>query len=151
MNSRVIAIAIAREPGVPMTSISTAHLVPGKGIEGDRFYTLRAQGKSNDDTACDITFVEREAIEVIHHTRGGDLWESFARRNIVTYDCALEQLIGRIFRVGDVQLQGLMPHKQCLSEDTRQSTNCLLLIHATLRARILTEGTISVGDYIQRF
>lgn len=150
MNSRVVSIAIARESGASMTSISTAHLVPGKGIEGDRFYILRNQG-GIDNTACDVTFVEQEAIAALSHTTNSDLWEIFARRNIVTHDCALEQFVGRIFRIGDVQLQGLIPHKQCLSEDTRQSTNCLLLIHATLRARILTEGTIAVGDSIQRF
>jgi MOSC domain-containing protein YiiM len=144
----VASIVIASAPGAPMKRLATAHLVPGKGIEGDRFHTLRNTQTIDEDTICDVTLVEQEAIVALAHTTGEDLRENFARRNIATQGCALAQFVGRVFQIGAVQLQGLKPHEQCKSEDMNQASSCELLQHATLRARILTEGFIAVGDPI---
>lgn len=149
MEGRIVSIHIASASGAPMTAITTAHLVPGRGIEGDRFYTSRGMDAASDGTTCDVTFVEQEALEALKgeepRTDSGDT----ARRNMVIRGGSLRQLIGRTFRIGDVVLRGLAPHEFCASEDTQQATSCMALHHADLRARILTEGTISVGDRIQ--
>jgi hypothetical protein len=38
----VAALYIARAAGAPMLALTTAHLVPGRGIAGDRFYAHRS-------------------------------------------------------------------------------------------------------------
>lgn len=97
MEGFVVSVAIASKSGSPMMPISTAHLVPNKGIEGDRFYASHGRDSSNDDT-CDVTFVEQEPV----------VSESFsghtARRNIVVRGCSLQEFVGRTFRVGGVLL-----------------------------------------------
>lgn len=149
MEGIVVSIHIASAPGAPMTSIITAHLVPGRGIEGDRFYASRGSDAASDATTCDVTFVEQEALEALKseepQTDSGDT----ARRNMVIRGCSLEHLIGRRFRIGDVVLRGLALHESCASENMHQATSCMALHHADLRAQILTEGIVSVGDRIQ--
>jgi MOSC domain-containing protein YiiM len=144
MEGRIVSIHIASTAGGPMTAITTAHLVPGKGIEGDRFYASRGMDVASDGTTCDVTFVEQETLEALKgeepRTDSGDT----ARRNIVIHGGSLRQLIGRTFRIREVVLFGLAPHEFCSSEDTQQATSCMALHHADLRAQILTERTISV-------
>ena len=120
-----------------MTAITTAHLVPGRGIEGDCFYASRGMDAASNGTTCDVTLVEQEALKGEEpRTDSGDT----ARRDMVIRGCSLRQLIGRALRIGDVVLRGLAPHEFCASEDTQQATSCMALHHADLRARILTDG-----------
>ena len=149
MEGRVVSIHIASVAGAPMTAITTAHLVPGRGIEGDRFYASRGMDAASYGTTCDVTFVEQEALEALTGGKPGTDSGDTARRNIVICGGSLQQLIGRTFCIGEVVLRGLAPHEFCASEDAQQSTSCMALHHADLRAQILTEGIISVGDWIQ--
>ena len=144
MEGFVVSIAIASKSGSPMTLIATAHLAPNKGIEGDRFYDPYGRDSSRDDT-CDVTFVEQEP-GVLENS-----FEHTARRNIVVRGCSLQEFVGHTFRVGDVLLQGLPPHEACSSDDVVQNTSCVTHASTSLRARIVTEGTIAIGDRIQRF
>jgi MOSC domain-containing protein YiiM len=83
-----------------------------------------------------------------------------ARRNIVVGGCELSQLAGRTFRIGTATLRGLVPRKSPdvsledaqqnpPQESAGQAARCLLLPRPDLRAAVLTEGTISVGDRIE--
>jgi hypothetical protein len=146
MEGRIVSIHIASAAGAPMTAITTAHLAPGRSIEGDRFYASRGMDAASNGTTCDVTFIEQEALKGEKPRTDSD---DTVRCNIVIHNFSLQQLIGRTFRIGDVVLRGLAPHEFCASEDTQQATSCMALHHADLRARILTEGTISVGDRIQ--
>jgi hypothetical protein len=125
MEGRIVSMHIATAPGAPMTAITTAHLVPERGIEGDRFYASRGSDAASDATTCDVTFVEQEVLEALKseepQTDSGDI----ARRNVVIRRCSLEQLIGRTFRIGDVVLHGLAPHESCVSVNTHQATRPL--------------------------
>jgi MOSC domain-containing protein YiiM len=155
----VLSLYIAPKAHVPMTSLSSAHLVPGRGIVGDRFYLRRGSDATYDQFTCDVTLVEEETIETMK--RQGlsvGLGES-ARRNIVVRGFILSQLAGRTFLIGNVTLRGLAPRKGNVSsesvqqvapvESTKQTTSCLVLPRSDLRAEILTEGTIYVGDRVE--
>lgn len=149
MEGSIVSIHIASSAGAPMTAITTAHLVPGRGIEGDRFYASRGNGEAADATACDVTFVEQEALEALKSEEPQADTGDTARRNIVMRGCSLQPLIGRTFCIGAVILRGIAPHESCSSENPQQATSCMALQHADLRAHILTEGMIAVGDRIQ--
>lgn len=149
MEGRIASIQIASAPGAPMTAITTAHLVPGRGIEGDRFYASRGSDAALDATTCDVTLVEQEALEALKREAPQTTSGGSARRNVVIRGCSLQPLIGRTFRIGEVLLRGLAPHESCASENPHQVTSCMALHDADLRAQILTEGTIAVGDRIQ--
>lgn len=67
----------------------------------------------------------------------------------MVYGGSLQELVGRMFRIGEVTLRGLARHDSCYSEDIDQADACALLRTADLGAQILTEGTISIGDQIE--
>jgi MOSC domain-containing protein YiiM len=149
MEGSIVSIHIASAPGMPMTTITTAHVVPGRGIEGDRFYVLRGLEAAGAASTCDVTLVEQEALEALKREDPQGATDDTARRNIVIHGCSLHRLIGRTFRIGEVVLRGLAPHEACTSENMQQATSCMALQHADLRAQVLTEGTLAVGDRIQ--
>src|SRR6516162_2964729 len=60
----VVSLHIAPSAHVPMTALAVAHLVPGRGIEGDRYYLRRGIGNTAYDRfTCDVTLIEEETIE----------------------------------------------------------------------------------------
>ena len=78
--------------------------------------------------------------------RAGD-----ARRNIVIVGAPLNHLVDREFWVGEVLLRGTRLCEPCkhLESLTQQGVLGGLIHRGGLRARILNEGTIHVGDVIR--
>jgi len=158
----VVSLRISPSAHVPMAALALAHLVPGRGIEGDRFYLRRGIGDAAYDRfTCDVTLIEEETIEAMKRQDPPVASGDSARRNIVVRNCSLAQLVGRTFRIGDVTLRGIAPrssdvvaseneeqHEPTLLENTDQAAHCLVLPRPDLRAEVLTEGTISIGDTI---
>ena len=148
MDGYVVSLYIAPSAHAPMNPVTTAHLVPGRGIEGDRFYDHSENEDANGDVMYDVTLVEQEAIQHIQeeHTHADP--GASARRNIVVHGVSLKEFVGRTFSIGEVTLQGLGCHDSCFSEDIDQADACNMLCSSDLGARILTEGMISIGDRI---
>ena len=156
----VVSLHVAPSADVPMTALLSAHMVPGRGMVGDRYYLRRGRDAAYDQVTCDITLVEQETIEAMKQREPAiDPGES-ARRNIVVRGCELSKLAGHTFRIGTATLRGLAPHKSSdvslenaqqnpPQEGAGQATSCLVLPHPDLRAAVLSEGTISVGDRIE--
>jgi MOSC domain-containing protein YiiM len=156
----VVSLHIAPAGDVPMTSLSSAQLVPGRGMVGDRYYLRRGRDATYDQLTCDVTLIEQETIEAMKQLEPPIDPGASARRNIVVRNCALSQLFGHTFRIGDVTLRGLAhrdredgtaesiqqaaPH-----ECTTPAGYCLVLPRPDLRAMVLSEGTIAVGDRIE--
>jgi MOSC domain-containing protein YiiM len=145
----VVSLYIAPSAQAPMNLVTTAHLVPGRGIEGDRFYDHSENEDANGDVMYDVTLVEQEAIQHIREEHSHADPGASARRNIVVHGVSLKELVGRTFCIGEVTLQGLERHDSCFSEDIDQADACNMLRSSDLGARILTEGMISIGDRIQ--
>src|SRR5215831_7858875 len=99
----VVSLHISPSAHVPMTALAVAHLVPGRGIEGDRYYLRRGiRNTEYDRFTCDVTLIEEETIETMKQQESPIDSGDSARRNIVVRNCSLAQLIGHTFRIGDV-------------------------------------------------
>jgi MOSC domain-containing protein YiiM len=156
MHGTVVSIHIAETNGGELKPLDVAELVAGSGIRGDRHF--KADGK-NPDSA--ITLVESEQVELFNELNGLSLAPHDTRRQVVTAGVALNDLVGAQFQVGDVRLEGVELCEPCshlaglLSKQhqiTTISTGDIVrgLIHrAGLRARILTDGEIRVGDPVE--
>ncbi|MBV9230128.1 MAG: sulfurase [Chloroflexi bacterium] len=150
MEGIIVSLHIAPKAHAPMRVLPTAHLVPGRGIEGDRFYAMHETQNSGGRETCDVTLVEEEAIEALRKAKPDIDPGASARRNIVVRGCALRQLVGHTFRIGGVTLCGLVPHADsCDSSERSQQTACAAVQPGELRAQILTEGIIRVGDCLE--
>jgi len=147
---RVISINIAASAEAPMQSVDEARAVPGKGLEGDRyFYKQGTFYKPQPDR--ELTLIEAETIEAMKRELDVDYGLSDSRRNIVTRDVPLNHLVGKEFMVGDVKVRGLRLCEPCshLQKLSHEKVLPGLVHRGGLRAQILSEGTIQVGDAVK--
>jgi len=146
----VISINIAPEAEAPMQSISEVRAVPGQGLEGDRYFDHKGTfSKPQPDR--ELTLIEAEAIEALRSEFQVDFGLSASRRNIVTRGVPLNHLVDKEFWIGDVKARGLRLCEPC-SHLQRLSHPKVLpgLVHrGGLRAQILTEGMIRVGEIVR--
>ena len=144
-------ILIADSPASPMASPSEAHAVPGRGLEGDRYFagsgTFSPRPQKPD---FEITLIEQEKIEAFARESGLPFNAAHARRNIVTAGVDLNSLVGRDFRIGQVSIRGIRLCEPCshLAKTSFPETLKGLAHKAGLRAQILSDGYIRVGDPI---
>lgn len=145
----VVALYLAPVVHAPMVPITTAHVVPGRGIEGDRFYARSETRAEDEEIWYEVTLVEQEAIDALG--REESLIDSGAsvRRNIVVRGCSLRHLVGHLFLIGDVMFRGFARHESCFSESTDQADVCAVLFGTDLGAQVLTEGTLVIGDALR--
>ncbi|HEY3103380.1 MAG TPA: MOSC domain-containing protein [Pyrinomonadaceae bacterium] len=147
---KVISINIAASAEAPMQSVDEARAVPGKGLEGDRyFYKQGTFYKPQPDR--ELTLIEAEAIEAMKRELDLDYGLSDSRRNIVTRDVPLNHLVGKEFMVGDVKVRGLRLCEPCshLQKLSHEKVLPGLVHRGGLRAQILNEGTIQVGAVVK--
>ena len=146
----VISINIAPEAEAPMQSISEVRAVPGQGLEGDRYFDHKGTfSKPQPDR--ELTLIEAEAIEALRSEFQVDFGLDASRRNIVTRGIPLNHLVDKEFWIGDVKARGLRLCEPC-SHLQRLSHPKVLpgLVHrGGLRAQILTEGMIRVGEIVR--
>jgi hypothetical protein len=98
-------IALAAQAEGPMRAVSAAEAVEGCGLLGDRYERGAGTFSSKGGCGYDLTLVEAEALEELS-ARGVELAPVEARRNLVVRGIALDDLIGRHFRVGEVECFG---------------------------------------------
>jgi MOSC domain-containing protein YiiM len=150
-NGEVISIHIASSNGGPMQSVEQAQAVPGRGLDGDRYFLGAGTFSKKQKPARQVTLIEVEAIDALIRDHGVELDPGDARRNIITRGVALNHLIGKDFVVGEVRLRGLELCEPCgyLEGLTRRGVKRGLIHRGGLRAEILAGGTIRVGDPIR--
>lgn len=157
---RVVSIHIAAEAGAPMTSVAQARAEPGRGLEGDRYWSGRGHYSPRPSPGGrELTLIEMETIEALAtgiESADGDqlgieISAAETRRNIATAGVPLNHLVNREFWVGGVRLRGTRLCEPCkyLESLTRPGLMAALIHRGGLRAQVLTPGEIRVGDVIR--
>ncbi len=139
----VVSIHLVGQKGQPTAPVKQARAVPGKGLEGDRYY--QAGGAAPDRGA---TLIEIESLEALEREGQVQMAPGEARRQIVTRGVPLNHLVGVEFLVGEVRLRGMRLCEPCqhLTDLTHPSVLRGPVHRGGLRAQILTEGVIRPGD-----
>ena len=114
--------------------------VARKGLEGDGRYFY----EDGAEPGRALTLVEAENVEAVGLAAGA------TRRQLTTRGVRLDDLVGKRFRVGEVECYGVELCEPCthLQSMTRPGIIKELTHRAGINADILTDGTISVGDEI---
>jgi MOSC domain-containing protein YiiM len=143
-------VAVAADAEGRMKTLPSAEALAGRGLRGDRY--ARGAGTFSDPSGrgYDLTLVEAEALEELA-ARGVDLAPADARRNLVVRGVALDGLIGRRFRVGEVECFGQRHCEPCahLERLTRPGVLRGLVHQGGLRADVLSDGEIRVEDEVE--
>jgi MOSC domain-containing protein YiiM len=132
---KVEAINIGSSEAIkPVESVSA---VAGKGLQGDRHFHGRGAQPGRA-----LTLIEAEALEDV------GLTGAQSRRQVVVRGVRLNELVGRRFRVGNVECLGVKLCEPCLHLQrlTRPGIIKDLIHRGGLNADILTDGQIGVGD-----
>jgi hypothetical protein len=139
----VEAILVAPDAESPLRRVDSAQAVPGRGLAGDRYFDGRGTF-SSPGQGYELTLVQADVLEEL------GLAPEEARRNVVTRGIDLNALVGRRFRIGDVECAGRRLAEPCahLERLSRPGVIRPLVHRAGLRADILVGGTIAVGDSV---
>jgi hypothetical protein len=131
-------------------SVVEAHLVPGRGIEGDRSFLQTEEVTDEMEPVYEVTLIESEAIVAVQEETRKQVDASSLWRNIVTSGFSVSHLVDREFQIGTVRLRGLALYEPSplLMEIIGHKVAVSFMHRAGLIAEILTEGTIQVGDVI---
>jgi MOSC domain-containing protein YiiM len=149
MTGRLVAIYTTATGGEPMHAHDEIGAIAGVGLEGDRYATKTGEFSEREGRGREVTLIAREAIAAANE-RGGTIAEHETRRNLVTEGVDLDNLVGKTFAVGEAVLVGVRDCPPCayLEGLTRPGVKAALEGRGGLRADILREGTLRVGDEI---
>ena len=145
----VLSIHIAPTAEAAMQSVEEVRAISGKGLEGDRYFNQTGTfSKPQPDR--ELTLIESEAVDALKAELGVDLEAGSIRRNIVTRGVPLNHLVGREFRLGEIKVRGIRLCEPCahLAQLAHSAVLPGLVHRAGLRAQILTDGTIRVGETV---
>jgi MOSC domain-containing protein YiiM len=143
MEGRVEQINIGPERELP-APVDRVRALAGKGLEGNRYhYDDAPAGRA-------LTLIAAEAIEAFNAETGIPLTAAESRRNVLTRGIDVNALVGKRFRIGDVECYGVELCEPCkhLESVTYPGVIKGMVHRAGLNADILTDGEIAVGDRV---
>jgi MOSC domain-containing protein YiiM len=125
----------------PMIELNEARLLKGRGIEGDR-YASREEGHPKQ-----ITFFDMAVVDELREKYGPQIRPWQVRRNVFVRGLALNDLVGKSFRIQGVLFEGSAHCHPCywMNEAIGPGAEAFLKMKGGLRARILEAGTLTVG------
>ena len=144
--SKVYKLGITTDNNKKIQEVDSIEVITDKGVVGDRHF------KNYNDPYCQLTLIESENIDFYNTKYGLNISYVDFRRNIVTKEIELNNLIGKKFFIGKVQVEGIDLCRPCrhLTEMLNQE-NILkeFLRKGGLRCKILTSSKINIGDKIK--
>ena len=139
-------IWVAASAGEPAQARDEVRALPGRGLEGDRHVSGRGTFPSGPSGSA-LTLIEAEVCESFAPPLSPD----DHRRNLLTRGIALNRLVGHEFTIGAVRCRGMRLCEPCtvMQRYTGRPILSDLVHRGGLRADILEDGVIAVGDAVQ--
>ncbi len=143
MSGRVESIFISAEHGELPRPVESVRAIAGKGLEGNRYF-------DEGTPESELTLIAAEALQALHDEHAIELDAAASRRNVLTSGIDLNALVGKRFRVGDVECRGIELCEPCRYLETMTKPGIVKgLVHrAGLNAEILNDGVLRPGDRI---
>ena len=143
---KVYKLGITTDNNKKIQETESIEVISDKGVVGDRHF------KDYNDPYCQLSLIESENIDQYNTKYGLNISYVDFRRNVITKEIKLNNLIGKKFFIGKVQVEGIDLCRPCrhLTEMLNQE-NILkeFLRKGGLRCRILTSSKINIGDKIK--
>jgi MOSC domain-containing protein YiiM len=150
MTGLVAALYVAPDKGAPMRALTEVRAVPGRGLEGDRYFSGAGTFTGDPRRDSEVTLMALEDLDAMERETGVRLSPGDVRRNVVTQGADLRALVGLEFSLGAVRLRAMRLSEPCrhLARLTDERILKGLVHRSGLQAQILTEGVVRVGDAI---
>ena len=143
--SKVLKLGISSKNNKEIKEVVSIEVLVNKGVIGDRHF------KDFNDPYCQLSLIESENIDYYNLKYGLNIPYVNFRRNIVTKGIRLNELVGKKFKIGSVELEGVDLCRPCrhLTEVLNQDNILKEFIRkGGLRCQILSSSTIQIGDKI---
>ena len=144
--SKVYKLGITSDNNKKIQEVDSIKVIANKGVIGDRHF------KDYNDPYCQLSLIESENIDYYNIKYGLNISYIDFRRNIITKEIDLNNLIGKKFFIGEAEVEGIDLCRPCrhLTEMLNEK-NILkeFLRKGGLRCRILTSSQINIGDKIK--
>ena len=135
----------------PMRRRPSARLVPGVGLEGDRYALGGGTWAQYPDLEKQLTLIDREDVAAIAAEVGAAFTTADARRNLVTTGVHLPSLVGRWFAVGDALLFGMKRCPPCTHLERLTGLKLVrTMVHrGGVNAAVFVGAPIAEGDPVR--
>jgi len=136
-------IGLRPERKTAMSLVEQVKAIKDLGLEGDR----RCLGTPG--SARQVTLINQEHINVVASLLGLDaINPNLLRRNLVVSGINLIALRHQRFRIGEAEFEATAQCHPCLRMEQALGKGAVgaMLGHGGICARILTSGTITIGD-----
>ena len=146
MDGRVEGIFLAAERGELPAPVERVRAQAGRGLEGNRYYWPSGDAPSGRA----VTLIAAEAVEAVAAEGQVSVEAAATRRNVLTRGVDVNALVGKRFRIGAVECEGVELCEPCTHlESLTQPGMIKAFVHRCgLNANILSDGEISVGDAV---
>ena len=144
--SKVYKLGITNNNNKKIREVNSIEVLANQGIIGDRHF------KEFNDPYSQLSLIESENIDYYNIKYGLNIPYIDFRRNIITKGIRLNDLVGKKFLVGEVELEGVDLCRPCrhLCELLDQDNIIKeFLRRGGLRCQILSSSTIEVGHKIK--
>ena len=144
--SRVLKLGLTNNNNQKIKEVSSFDVMANKGVIGDRHF------KEYNDPYCQLSLIESENIDFYNVKYGLNISYIDFRRNIVTKGVELNNLVGKKFYIGNVEVEGIDLCRPCrhLNESLNQENIIKeFLRKGGLRCQILSSASIYVNDLIK--
>ena len=144
--SEVYKIGITNNNNQKIKEVRSIKVLANQGIVGDRHF------KEFNDPFNQLSLIESENIDYYNIKYGLNIPYIDFRRNIITKGIQLNNLIGKKFQIGKVELEGVDLCRPCrhLCEVLNQDNIIKeFLRRGGLRCQILSSSSIEVGNKIK--
>ena len=143
---KVVHIGIVNIKGNRIQNANVVEAIKGKGLLNDRKF------EENNQKERQITLIEIENINHFNKISKTNIPAIDFRRNIITENIKLNDLVDKEFFVGNIKLKAHDLCRPCkyLQEKLKQENFIKEFLHTGgLRCEIMSSGKISIGDLIR--
>lgn len=138
----VVSIHRVTVKDAPAEPLTEAVVRADRGIEGDW------RGRPN--SGGQLTLIEEEALEGVARRLGITVQPGSSRRQVVVRGMALNPTVGKVLRVGEVEVEVVMLCDPCDNMERKIAPGArdALTSRGGIRTRVLKGGTLRVGDRV---
>ena len=143
---KVFKIGITKSKNQKIQEVEEINVSAGEGIIGDRYFDESTEDRNQ------LTLIESENIDYYNQKFNLKIPYLNFRRNIVTKDIKLNDLIGKKIIIGKTKIKGIDLCRPCKSLQKNLGQDNIIkefLRKGGLRCEILTSANIKVGDEIK--
>src|SRR5918911_2490839 len=108
MPGRVEGIFITGDRGAMPEPVESVRAFAGRGLEGNRYFF-----DADAPAGQALTLIAAEAVEAMEREHGISIEPRESRRNVVTRGIDVNELVGKRFRIGDVECRGVELCEPC--------------------------------------